>query len=83
MRSGGSGYVLYYHVCGKATQRYKSQEPSTNKLLDILARFKHSRDSEEVMTNRELLSPRREQCVTIIYITSDKALPNKTKDCRI
>jgi cytochrome P450 len=40
----------------KQLDRYKSSGKSTEQLRDMLARFKRSRDGEEVMSEKELLS---------------------------
>ncbi|RFU27323.1 hypothetical protein B7463_g9022, partial [Scytalidium lignicola] len=40
----------------KQLDRYKSNDKSTDQLRDMLARFKRSRDGEEVMSDKDLLS---------------------------
>lgn len=40
----------------KQLDRYKSADKSTERLRDMLARFKRSRDGEEVMSDKDLLS---------------------------
>ena len=53
-RLNSSQYIVQF--AKKQLDRYKSTDKSTDQLRDMLARFKRSRDGEEVMTDQELLS---------------------------
>ena len=44
------------NFAAKQLDRYKSADKSTEQLRDMLARFKRSRDGEEVMSDKDLLS---------------------------
>ena len=53
-RLNSSGYIVQF--AAKQLERYSSRDKSTDSLRDMLARFRRSRDGEEVMSNDELLS---------------------------
>ena len=53
-RLNSAGYIVTF--AAKQLERYKSADKSTDQLRDMLARFKRSRDGEEIMTDKELLS---------------------------
>lgn len=53
-RLNSAGYIVTFAAA--QLERYKSTDKSTDQLRDMLARFKRSRDGEEVMNDRELLS---------------------------
>ena len=53
-RLNSAQYIARF--AAKQLDRYKSEDKSTDQLRDMLARFKRSRDGEEVMTDQELLS---------------------------
>ena len=53
-RLNSSRYIVDF--AAKQLERYKSTDKSTGQLRDMLARFKRSRDGEEVMSDKDLLS---------------------------
>ena len=53
-RLNSARYIVTF--AARQLERYKSTDKSVDDLRDMLARFKRSRDGEEVMTDRELLS---------------------------
>lgn len=53
-RLNSAGYIATF--AAKQLERYKSTDKSSDQLRDMLARFRRSRDGEEVMTDKELLS---------------------------
>lgn len=53
-RLNSSRYIVQF--AARQLDRYTSRDKSVDELKDMLARFKRSRDGEEIMTNDELLS---------------------------
>ena len=53
-RLNSARYIVTF--AARQLERYKSTDKSVDDLRDMLARFKRSRDGEEVMTDRDLLS---------------------------
>ncbi|KAG0650381.1 Aldehyde dehydrogenase [Hyphodiscus hymeniophilus] len=53
-RLNSSHYIVSF--AAKQLDRYKSADKSAEQLRDMLARFKRSRDGEEVISDKELLS---------------------------
>ena len=53
-RLNSARYIVTF--AAKQLERYQSTDKPTSQLRDMLARFKRSRDGEQVMTDQELLS---------------------------
>ncbi|KAH8817037.1 putative P450 monooxygenase [Xylogone sp. PMI_703] len=53
-RLNSARYIVDF--AAKQLDRYKTKDKSTDELRDMLARFKRSRDGEEVMSDKDLLS---------------------------
>lgn len=53
-RLNSARYIVDF--AARQLDRYKTKDKSTDQLRDMLARFKRSRDGEEVMSDKELLS---------------------------